>query len=381
MRCWFAAALTIALTVLLAWPSRDLFLLGATDFLSFYAGAKLLGTDELYDPAAASRIQLTDAQAVSDRLPFIRLPFFALLLWPLGQLPYLTAYWIWLLLNFGALVLALNLWPAATEGRRWPACACLSVYWSLAAAQDHAFLLLWITLAIRLAGAGRLRLAGLAFSLCLAKFHLFTLVPLLLIRRRHLDFGVGAVLGCSALLALSFLAAGPGWPLRYAEALAIPSIHDQLAIAPNIHGLTTWWGGGIVTKMALGGAIGLIVCGIAWYGSFEKALGAAIAGSVLISPHIFFADLALLLPLALVVGPNASPAFRRLALAAMLPPLYLSELLIAFPGGLVIPITAMLLLGFLLRQSHRESQPHSRNAAAGEDAAPRLLQSGPVLPH
>ena len=129
---------------------RDLVATGANDFLSFYAGARLVGTPDLYNGevhghrAVVVQVQRPDVEGAarqvhpagsagnnahrgseqlsdsgppgrksrtgqarkgipSDTLPFTRPPYYAVMLWPLGRLPYFPAYVIWQVLNVAAL--------------------------------------------------------------------------------------------------------------------------------------------------------------------------------------------------------------------------------------------------------------------------------------
>ncbi|MBK5291351.1 MAG: DUF2029 domain-containing protein [Acidobacteriia bacterium] len=139
------------LTLAILWPLRNLVITGANDFLSFYAGARLAGTSDLYNPAQAQRVQFESADTSSQTLPFIRLPYFAAFLWPLGKLPYLAAYACWQILNGIAFLLFLRLWPLQPVwAARFLACSCLGIGWSFANAQDHTFLLLWIAASLYL---------------------------------------------------------------------------------------------------------------------------------------------------------------------------------------------------------------------------------------
>ena len=68
---------------------RERILVGDNDFMSFYAGARLVGTPGLYDPAKTRDLQLELIGMTEEaRSHFIRLPWFAALLWPICQLPY-----------------------------------------------------------------------------------------------------------------------------------------------------------------------------------------------------------------------------------------------------------------------------------------------------
>ena len=98
-----AAAAGIAVMLWLWSPVRFEILHGINDFENLYAGARLIGTPGQYDPAAYRDLQLAAAGHTNPSWLFTRLPAFALLLRPLGWLPYRAAYGVWQALSVGAL--------------------------------------------------------------------------------------------------------------------------------------------------------------------------------------------------------------------------------------------------------------------------------------
>src|SRR5258708_22131427 len=72
----------------------DQFICG-TDFPISWAGGKLVGTPDLYSPDAVKRIQRDVVGCISDAAAFIRLPFFAVFMWPLSLLPVGAAFWVY----------------------------------------------------------------------------------------------------------------------------------------------------------------------------------------------------------------------------------------------------------------------------------------------
>jgi hypothetical protein len=159
----------------------------------------------------------------SARRPYIRPPYYAVLLWPLCRLPYLQAYYVWQALS--VLAVALFAW-------RWPIGGCSTVVavccWSfpiftaLAQGQDDSFVLAAIGIAVCLMRAGRPFAAGLVFTVCATRFQLFLLVPFWIVSQRLWQFGSGFVTGAACLVAVSFLAGAcggrwgfwPCWPIR-----------------------------------------------------------------------------------------------------------------------------------------------------------------------
>src|SRR5271169_5226819 len=94
---WFPVTLGILCLLLLAWPQRERVIQGQNDFVSFYVGAKLAGTPQLYSrPANLAAIQSILGFQM-EGTTYIRPPFYAILLKPLAMLPYSAAYAIFFL--------------------------------------------------------------------------------------------------------------------------------------------------------------------------------------------------------------------------------------------------------------------------------------------
>src|SRR5437773_12504626 len=104
---WYRLPVIVLLGLLamgaLAWVSGERFLTGRNDFFALYPGGRLAFDPNLYDKATEDRVQEEAAHGFSEGMTFIRLPFYAVMLWPLGRLAYLQAYSIFLLLRFASL--------------------------------------------------------------------------------------------------------------------------------------------------------------------------------------------------------------------------------------------------------------------------------------
>src|SRR4029077_1909026 len=92
---WILALLGLAFIFFFMRDSLHYLWSGRNDYLSFYAGARLVGSSKLYDPQQASRVQMQTAGFFGEALAYIRPPFYAVLLWPLGKLPYRESYFVW----------------------------------------------------------------------------------------------------------------------------------------------------------------------------------------------------------------------------------------------------------------------------------------------
>jgi len=275
-----------------AWRARPPVAACGTDFPVFYAGAKLLGTPQLYSPQAVQAIMLKEVGCTGPASAFIRLPYFAALVWPLTLFPLTVAFAIWRV----ALVAA-EIGFVASFGRHWK-WALLACAWSHALAwdfdngQDSSFLLLWIAAAAALMSRRRDFTAGLCISLCAAKFHLMILLPLLLIARDLRRVTAGAIAGGTVLLASSFAVAGWSWPRQFVAAIASPDIDPYPTMEHNLRGT-------LAGRLPLEIILGITVAATVWYicrrAPLPVALSSVVAGGVLVGHHLTVSDSALLL--------------------------------------------------------------------------------------
>jgi len=331
---------------------------GVTDFMDLYAGGKLAFTGNLYVPA---RVLETEARTEGWSSPtrlFMRLPCFTLFFWPLAQLPYLVASALWETLSvFGVIAFAL-LWPAR---RRWhTALACcwsLPVLMTVAEGQDIGWLMLWIAISAVLVRRNRPAMAGLVASLCLAKFQLFFMIPVWVCAQKRWRFASGLAGGCAATIALSFVAGGWNWPLRYFALLREPANNPYGEVMPNLHGLFE----GLPHAGALGIA-GTAAVGIAvWFASRgrrpEWGLAAALAGGILVAPHVYMADCALLIPAALLLRKTVTDAWMQALRLYLLTPIPWVLLMAGNGFTTRLSISALVLgLGWHARK-HRDAEP------------------------
>ncbi len=341
------SAAGILVAFLLGWQFRRPFTSGANEFLQLYAGARLVGTPGLYNPDRVRQVQLEAAGTFGDALLYTRLPYWAWLLHPLTRLPYRTAYWIFELLAFSAFAAFAALWrPPAFSDTLLFSCLSLPAFVALLIGEDVTFLLLWIALAVRLEGRQKTFASGLVFSLCAAKFHLFVLLPLWILRQKLWRFAAGLAAGGAVLLAISFAAAGRGWPLAYYHLLAGQSraIHPRAAYMPNLHGLFSGWVGSRPLEWLF---VALVVAAV-WiavrHTSFQYGLAAVLAGGLLVSYHAYLDDCVLLLPAALAVRSSSSfLPLRFFSLVLLIPVTYLLNL-VGPPLAALAPLSMLLLL-------------------------------------
>jgi hypothetical protein len=288
---------------------------GHTDFLSFYAGAKLAGSPHLYSLSHISEIQ-REFRAADEIKAFIRPPFYAVLLSPMGRLPFRTAELIWQSLLLAAAAAFITIW--APHPRSVLLCCWFVPLWvSLIIGQDMPLLLLCVALSALLLRRDRPFSAGVAMALCAAKFHLLLLLPVLIITKRLWRFAGGFAAGAGALAALSFAVQGWDWPKRYLDVLKVneSDLISRVYMA-NFAGLlgrlahSEIW----LTLSAL-----VVIWGswrVARRATIEFSLATALCGGLLVGFHGYIYDCAILLPLLLCLVDGVHPA-RRLTLTLL----------------------------------------------------------------
>ncbi len=296
-----AAAAGIGVMLWLWSPVRFEILHGINDFENLYAGARLIGTPGQYDPAAYRDLQMAAAGHTNPSWLFTRLPAFALPLRPLGWLPYRAAYGVWQALSLAALAAFVLLWKTGRRGLLAVAC-CWSFPLSEAFAkgQDDTFLLLWIALAVRFAGAFPAAAGGF-LALGAMKYQLFLLIPVALVAGRQWRALQGFAATAAVIAALCFVAAGPRWIGGYLQLVLNPGVSPNADVMPNLHGLFA----GLPFATAAEISAAVVAAAGVWYvarrSNFEFGLAAAVIGSILVSHHAYNSDLALLIPAAWIL--------------------------------------------------------------------------------
>ena len=288
----------------------------AADFSAFYAGGALAGTAQLYSAEAAFAVQDRAIGCHHNSIVFIKPPFFALLMWPLAQLPFVPAFYLFRALALLGVGLFLWLWP----GDRWAAAAACA--WSLPLAtaftvgQDVVFVLAAVMGAHLMLRSGRNYTAGVLLGLCAVKFHLFLLLPVLLLRGRLWKTLAGGAAVCAVWLAMCFAAAGRNWIALYRAALADPRMNPHPHNMINLRGL---FGYDSPWTLPVAVVVGGLCVYLIWRGSLEVALAAMLAGGVLITPHNTVSDATLFLPGLLLARRLGSSPVRAVAAFALTP--------------------------------------------------------------
>ena len=286
-----------------------------TDFLSFYAGAKLAGTGQLYSLNAVHRIEAEYEREPAQVRAYIRPAFYALLLWPLGKLPFHAASVVWQVLNVAAIGTFIWFWR---RDRAVTIVLFMPLLIALALGQDVPIFLAIFAGVVWLLRKNRFFAAGLVMALCAVKFHLFLLLPLVIAAKRLWRFAGGLAAGGAVLAGISFLAYGnwvPGFlaMLRMNEEhqnsqTYMVSIAGLLWNAPN----AAVWLGSIILAAAL--AVWFCIQKV----EVDEAMALALLAGVLLSVHAFIYDLGFLLPWITLQRPERAVQFTVAVSAAIL---------------------------------------------------------------
>lgn len=341
---------------------------GANDFLTFYSGAHLLESGELYDSRRLHEVAAAVAGAWSPEHGYVRPPFHAVLVWPLTRLPYPSAWRTWLILNAAAFAGYIALWrPPRFAVTLAFSMLSLPVFTAIGNGQDIPFVLLFVAAAVSFYRRGRLFTAGLMVSLCAVKFHLFLLAPVWMVARREWRVVQGLAAGAIVLMLVSFLAAGAAWPSRFLSSASDPAFSPRAAGMPNLHGLFA----AAPQGWAAEAGIGLLVAGAVWFvarrNSITNGIAAMLTGGLLVSRHAYFADAALLLPAGLLVLHGArGQAQRLIAFLLLTAPVAYNEATSAVVPR-VIALSSLGLLGLLAVEANRghPARPVGNDAANG----------------
>lgn len=331
--------------VLLAWPQRQRAVLGQNDFVSFYAGAKLAGTPELYSRPANLQVIQSILGFQMEGTTYIRAPFYAILLKPLAILPYRTAWAVFFLATLSSI-----LWFVIRFSKECPSLpffASLSIplLTPLLNGQDTPFLLVILGAAILLFRRNRDFAAGLVLSLCTLKFHLFLFIALLLFMKRRWRAIEGGACGLAVLALLSV-----GEIRAWIQVLRDPWISPDPQNLPNLHGLILTLHGGLGAELAVVAIVAaLFILCVLKSDNFEFLIALGLVCGLLASFHSGPADDVLLLPVFVLAIASSKDAMVRALTALVVSPIPYLMGLSGSPYSAALPVLLIAWLIFAAR--------------------------------
>jgi hypothetical protein len=268
------------------------------DFNQFYAASRLAGKGHLYDWDALRKIEAENGPEI----PTARLPVVLYGHKILGSLPYAVARSIWMAGSIAALMVFAAAWPGARRLLMLVALAwSMPVALGLLYGQDVTFWLMFFTAGLVLMERKRPWSAGLAFSLCICKFHLALGIPVMLAAQKRWRTLIAGAIAVAALMASCFLIEGPGWPLQYAKILRMAGFSPAPQRMPSLYGIASWLPWPAAAEMAGALAIVLLLW-VACRGSTDLGMSGAAAAAcgLLLGHHVYAGDCALLIPLSVL---------------------------------------------------------------------------------
>jgi hypothetical protein len=374
------------------------------DFRTFYTASFMLRTGhapQLYDYPSEQLFQSALVSPEPRALPLMSPPFAALPFAPLSRLGFWSAYFIFAAFNILLLLASLVLLKPflATLSARWNTAPLLLFLTFLPAAialimGQLSFVLLAILCAcFVLLRNQRDLLAGLLFSLALIKFQIALPIALLFLIWRQWRFFAGFLSGGTILTLISLWIIGPGNFPAYLHSLfsmtqAVTAAHStQLhfgiipSLMPNLYGLVFTlthaapWGSILILALSL-----LLFC---WTAFQRPSLSLALLTTMLISYHLLFYDLTLLLlPLSLFADhllrnpaptPVTAPSHNirllitQISVGALLLATFIRYLISVDESCLLaIPILALTLCSTWWPALHGAPEPALLAAFAGE---------------
>jgi hypothetical protein len=369
-----------------------------TDFSVTYIGSRMvyfgMGT-KLYDLDEQQKLK---SSLLKDAGPLIyeHPPFEALLLAPLGALPYKTAYLVWGLVNVVIwLTLPLLMRPYAPVPRddlgytvMWFLFAPLGI--ALFQGQSSIVLLLLFALTLIQLKRGNEQIAGLCLGVGLFKFQFVLPFALIFLLRRKWRFIGGFALSGAVLGILSLIAVGWTGILSYLKLLAAVSSHpanvsygsatDMATLQGFVYVLLKNSANAMAVRVAVAAISLLLIALTAWYwnrtdrdnANFDRLFSVAIVVSLLTGFHMFAHDISpLLLAMFLVmpkISQHESTALRILLWSTLvlfwIPPTYF---ILVAQHSLYLFCPIMMIFGCAtLALSQRRQQVELPSQAIGE---------------
>ena len=344
------------------------------DFLNLYTGGLLARTghlSELYNWELQKATQDSLVPNLQLHFPFVRPPFYALMLAPISLLPVKTAFVVWIALWISALV-GVSIWAWRRFG---PDSLIFCSFFlpassGIAHGQDCMILLLEMLAAWLLLERRKDRLAGLVLSLTLFKFHLLLLLPLAILLRRRWNLFAGYAAGGTALALLSLAVSGIAGARGYVELI---TRRDLETLSPSPWMMVGW--NAIAVNLGLGGT---------WFVPLLLAAGAAlvifsalraredyrwfwtaVVGSMMLSPHTYQYDLSSILIPGLIGAFVIPDRYLRIAAGIALIPLpyffSVAGIPVAIVPSLVVAAFVVSLSGLLPVKEPVVSAPRIRS--------------------
>ena len=362
------------------------------DFLNLYTGASLALQGDFASLHSSAAQFARERQFVPDLpalVPFVRPPFYALLLAPLALLPFGIAFWVWLaaqtLLLLGCWAWAFLQWgpDALIFGALF-----LPTALGIGSGQDCVVLLAILIATYSLSEKGHSVASGLALGLGLIKFHLFLLWPLALIVQKRWRVLLGVCISITIELLVSLGLSGPDGLRAYVDLLRNKHI-ERLSPSPelmiNIHSLALNLGiFSLVFRACLIAFVAALVIAASRRAPLWRCMAAASIGSLLVPPHVYGYDAALMLLSVWLCIFMSSDRWTRIVATLVCTPIPYLANLGGSPWAAAAPLSLLVLLLMLSRPASGKDIPGALTSSESSipdvrREVPRLAETHPLV--
>ncbi len=346
MLTWLPIVLGVAFLLFLAYVQRARAIRGENDFVQLYTGAKLAGTPRLYSRTANLATVKETLGFTMDSVVYTRPPFYAALLKPLAWLPYRAAYAVFSLATLVSIVWFVARFSKECDALPFFAAISIPALAALCGGQDTPFLLVILGVSLQFTRKGRDFAAGLIFSLCAIKFHLFLFLPVLWLVKKRWRILAGSTCGAVFLAGFGVLVCGAGSIGDYLKVLRDPWINPNATGMPNLHGMVAALQGPAWLEMTLVAAVFVAFLWMARRANeYEFLFAASLVCGLLISFHSGIADDIVVLPALVCVVATCSDPLVRAGTALILTPVPYFLSLAGAPYSALFPLSLLALLG------------------------------------
>jgi hypothetical protein len=308
----------ITMIALAVWHRPD----DADDFGPFYRAA---GLSSAHLGVYSSPTLSPQTNSEGKYLPYLRIPFYAMVLRPLTAMPYATARRVWIGLSVLAVFACVWLFPQERNRLAIALAFSFPLADDLMVGQDICLVLLIVVAAARIYQDGQEFLAGLVASLLGIKVTYLPAAGIVFLARSRRGTW-GFLTGSAIEFVLSFPAGGAGWVSEFLTTLRSPLLDIEPQRMLNIRAVTESLSMPAVVYIVAGAV--LYVC--FWFAckrlSVTDGLMAALALGLIAAPHSKVYDGVVLIPL-LVRAASLYSWEGLLAYLALMPGFYLMVLM------------------------------------------------------
>lgn len=339
------------------------------DFFAFWSFAKFVlsgHAGQIYDVAQLSAFERDLGQG-QGTYPYPYPPIFLLLIWPLGLLPFMWAWLVWIATTFSAYFAAI---AGQQNGRvRLLAIAAAPATLVTIISGQNGFLTAALLVGgFRLAATSPV-IAGVLLGMLSYKPSLALMVPLALIAARLWATFAAASATVIALVGVSISLFGTSiWRDWFSFLPQFEALFDQQrselghlmpTVTANLLGYGVSSDAAHVVQLGISACVVVAVCYLLRRGTGPLAVAGLFVGTLLVTPYAFVYDMPTITIAVMLLVEDASEkgysylAGERIILlsAWFLPLLLIPKLPYPFPGSIVLAA----LLGFILLRDRRAS--------------------------